>query len=389
MRYILRVLLNEYRAIFTDSGVVLIFLAGLTIYTLFYPLPYSTEVLMKAPVIPVDQDHTALSRKLMQWVGATEEVRLVDAAGDLAEAQRRVLNSEAGGIFVIPEGFERDVLRGKQAVVSVYADACYFLIYRQVVTGVYKATATLSAGVEIRRYTAAGLGEKQAKRTREPLPIVSRPLFNPAGGYATYVVPGVFILLLQQTLLIGIGMLGGTRNEEFVKAPPPPPGEKESYLAILLGRGFAYFSIYIFYPLYYVFVIFRIYNLPHVASPGLILVFMLPFVLAVTYMGLAFNFMLRSRELSIPVLIFVAMPAVLLVGFIWPVEAVPIWLRNMALLLPSTTACAGFLRINQMGASLHEVRYEWFVQWALCAFYFVLAWLTMHQKHPKTGVAME
>jgi ABC-2 type transport system permease protein len=288
---------------------------------------------------------------------------------------------EASGVFVIPEGFERAVLRSEHATVSVYADASYFLIYRQIMTGAYKAAATLSAGVEVRRLMAGGMGEKQAKRARDPAPVSSRALFNPAGGYATYVVPGVLILILQQTLLIGIGMLGGTRNEEFVKAPPPPPGEKESLLAILLGQGFVYFSLYIFYPVFYLCVVFQLYGLPHIGNPITALLFLVPFVLAVTYLGLTLNTLLHSRELSIPTMLFTSMPAVLLVGFAWPAEAIPPWLRNLSLLLPSTTGAAGFLRINQMGASLHEVRFEWFTLWGICALYFTLAWLTARHRH--------
>jgi len=376
MRYLLRVIYEEYRAILKDSGVMLIFLAGLAIYTGIYPLPYSPEVLKEIPVVPVDHDHTALSRKLMRWVNATEEIRLVEPSGDMGEATDRVLNGEARGTFVIPKDFEHDVLRGKQAVVSVYADACYFLMYRQIATGVLKASATLSAGVEIRRYTAAGLGEGHAKLARDPLPVVSRALFNPAGGYATYVVPAVLILIMQQTLLIGIGMLGGTRNEDFTPPPPPPPGYSESPLAVLLGRGFVYFSIYIPYPLFYIYVIFRMYDLPSCGDISSVMIFLVPYVLAVTYLGLTLNAVLRSRELSIPALMFTSTPAVFLMGFAWPFESLPTWLRNVALLLPSTTGCAGFVRLNQMGASLHDVRREWFILWGLCGFYLALAWLT-------------
>lgn len=390
MRYILRVIYEEYRAILKDAGVMLIFIAGLAIYTGFYPLPYSPEVLKEIPVVPVDQDHTALSRKLMRWLDATEEVHILEPSGDIGEATDRVLSGEARGTFVIPKGFEHDILRGKQAVVSIYADACYFLMYRQIATGAMKATATLSAGVEIRRYTAAGLGEKQAKKARDPLPVVSRALFNPSGGYATYVVPAVLILIMQQTLLIGIGMLGGTRNEDFTPPPPPPPGCSESPLAVLLGRGFVYFSIYMLYPLFYIFVIFRVYHLPSYGDIGSVMIFLMPYVLAVTYLGLTLNAVLRSRELSIPALMFTSTPAVFLMGFAWPFESLPTWLRNVAMLLPCTSACAGFVRLNQMGATLYDVTHEWFVLWALAGFYLMLAWLTTDRRpRPKPEVLPE
>ena len=380
MRYILRVTFVEYAAILRDTAVLMVFLAGLAIYSMLYPYPYSSEVLRNVPVTPVDQDRTMLSQKLMRWADATEEVSFTERAADMAEARQQVLDGRAGGIFLIPEGFERKVLRGEQATVSVYADGSYFMIFRQIVSGLYKATGTLSAGIEIKRLTGAGMGEQAARQARDPLPIVTRALFNPAGGYATYVTPAVLILVLQQTLLIGMGTLGGTRNEEFTKAPPPPPGEKDSALAVLLGRTLAYFSIYMLYPIFYLAVIFRTYSLPYQHNPTTILIFLVPFVLSVTLLGLALNMLFRTRETSIPVVLFTSVPAIFLMGYSWPHEAIPGTLQALSRLIPCTAGALGFVRINQMGATLYEVRHEWFTLWGLCAFYGTLAWLgTMYR----------
>ncbi len=380
MRYILRVTCIEYKAIVSDAAVLMVFLAGLLLYSMMYPYPYSAEVLRNVPVVPVDQDRTMLSQKLMRWADATEEVTLAEEAADMQEARQEVMNGRARGIFLIPEGFERKVLRGEQATVSVYADGSYFMIFRQIVSGLYKATATLSAGIEIKRFTAAGMGEQHARQARDPLPIVTRALFNPGGGYATYVTPAVLVLIMQQTLLIGIGTLGGTRNEEFTKAPPPPPGERDSALAVLLGRTLAYFSIYMLFPLFYLAVIFRTYSLPYQQGLVTIPVFLAPFILAVTLLGLALNMLFRARETSIPVILFTSIPAIFLMGYSWPHEAIPGVLQALSRLIPCTAGALGFVRINQMGATLYEVRHEWFTLWGLCAFYGTLAWLgTMYR----------
>lgn len=384
MRYLLRVIKEEYYAVFTDSGVLLIFIAGLAVYTMVYPVPYSREVVKELPVVAIDDDHSAMSRKLLRFIDATEEVRITEQSGNMHAARQKVLNKEVWGIVVIPDDFEKDILTGRQAVVAVHADACYFLIYRQVYTGVYKATATLSAGIEIRRFTAAGLGKKHALRARDPLPMDGRPLFNPAGGYATYVVPPVLILILQQTLLIGIGMLGGTRAEKR-RGEALRSVKMESAFFLLLGRGIVYFSIYILYPLFYLLVIYRAFAIPRQGSLPETLIFLTPYVLTIIYLGMTLNTLLRSRELSIPALVFTSIPLVFMTGFAWPIEMLPLWLRRLALIVPSTSGCAGFVRINQMGASLREVRFEWFTLWLLCLFYFFLAWLVTidaGRRHP-------
>jgi ABC-2 type transport system permease protein len=371
----LRVIFAEYGAIAHDPSVLMVFLAGLAIYSMLYPYPYSAEVLRNVPVVPVDQDRSMLSQKLMRWADATEEVTLTEEAADMAEAQEQVMNGRANGVFLIPEGFERKILRGEQATVSAYADGSYFMIFRQIVSGLYKATATLSAGVEIKRYTASGMDEQHAKLARDPLPIVTRALFNPGGGYATYVTPAVLVLIMQQTLLIGIGTLGGTRNEEFTKSPPPPPGEKDSALAVLVGKTLAYFSIYMLFPLFYLAVIFRTYDLPYQQNPATIMIFLIPFILSVTLLGHALNMLFRARETSIPVILFTSVPAIFLMGYSWPHEAIPGVLQALSRMIPCTAGALGFVRINQMGATLYEVRHEWFTLWGLCAVYGILAWL--------------
>ncbi len=371
-----RILFDEYKAMFTDVGVLLILLGGLLIYTLFYPVPYSPEVLKEQPVVAVDQDNTALSRKLLRMADAAQEVKFTHFSRDLEDAREYVLADKASGVFIIPKGFEGDILRGEKANVAIYTDATYFLKHSKILSGLYTAAATLSAGIEIKRFTAKGKTEPQAYLSREPLPLVSRPLFNPTGGYASYVVPAVFMIILQQTLLIAIGLVAGTRRETKQEATYRRHGD--SHALILIARSCAFFSVYIFYPLFYIFVIFRFFDLESRGDLPTLMLFLVPYVLAITLLGQTLGLLFRLREHALSAIIFSSMPAVFLAGFAWPAEALPPIVRNLSLLLPSSSGVPGFLRINQMQANLFEVRFEWCTLWAICLFYFLLAWLLMH-----------
>ncbi|MCX8064212.1 MAG: ABC transporter permease [Candidatus Hydrogenedentes bacterium] len=377
MKYFLDVFKEEINSIFGDPGVLLIFIAGLAVYTLLYPLPYLPEVLKDVRVAVIDEDNTSLSRKLARWIDASEEVKVAYRVADFAESKRLLEQSEIYGVLIIPRNFEKNVLSRQKAVVQLFADATYFLIYRQIFSGVYKAVATMSAGVEIRRLTAEGFVEKIARNRWNPVPVDVRPLFNPAGGYATYVVPAVLMLILQQTLLIAIGMLSGTRQERLEPLPVPEGGVKPAISSIILARGLVYFAIYISFPVFYIFVVYRIYQLEGIGNIGEIILFLVPYVSSIILLGFTLCAVLVSRELSIPALLFTSLPAVLLVGFAWPLEAIPGWLRVCSLLLPSTSGSAGFVRLHHMGASLYEVRWEWFTLWVLNLIYFGTAWVSL------------
>jgi ABC-2 type transport system permease protein len=373
MKGVLKVCREEFRSILSDSGAVLILVGAVVFYSIVYPIPYRPEVLKEVPVVVVDLDRSALSRRLIRMVEANEYIRVASRADTTLQAEREVLAGRVGGLLVVPEGFERDILRGQQAHVGAFADASYLLVYRQVITGVLQAVRTLSAGIEIRRFRAGGMSEAQALAARDPLPLVLRPVFNPAMGYATYVVPAVLLLILQQTLLIGIGMLSGTERE---RAAPESVSIANhiSAFQIVLGKAAAYFALYVVHCFFYFGILSRVYHLPQRADPGTLILFLLPFLIAIILMGLGLSNFFKHRETAMQALLFMSIPAIFLSGFAWPPEATPKWLRVLSYLLPSTAGISGFLRVNQMGASLQEVRFEWLVLWILCALYLSLAW---------------
>lgn len=368
MKVIGRSLIAEYRAIFRDGGALLVLVGALALYAFFYPIPYTPQVLKEVPLVVVDLDRSDMSRRLARMADADELLRVTASAASMSEAERLVREGRAGGVLAIPADFEKRIRRGEQASVSVYADASYFLVYRQVLTGVVESAGTLSAGIEVRRLQAQGLPLESAMKARDPLPLISRPLFNPSEGYASYVVPAVLVLILQQTLLVGIGMVAGTRRERRAVAAA------SGSLPTLLGRTIAYFTIYLFHALFYFGVVFRLLGFPQRASALAILLFTTPFLLAVIFLGFSLAAIFPRRETSIQVLLFTSLPAIFLAGFSWPVEALPRWLAAAASLLPSTSAIAGFLRLTQMGAALGQVRAEYLTLWALTGGYFLVAW---------------
>lgn len=389
MREFIRVWRDEYRNIFGDKGVLMIFFGAIFFYSIFYPLPYANEVLKDAPLAVVDLDHSSLSRQLARMVDAHESTRVAARAASQLEAEQLFFARKVHGILLIPHNFERTILRKEQSSVAVYSDASYFLLYQQVMTGVAVATGTLSAGIEIKRMQAGGVSEAQAKELRDPLQLVSVALFNPSGGYASYVVPAVLVMILQQTLLIGIGMLGGTAREDRERGAIPHPAAARNVIAHVLGKSAAYFSIYLFNAAYYFIVLPRFYNFPQRINPLDLALLVLPFLLSVIFLGLSLATLFRHREASMLALMFTSLPALFLAGFSWPKESIPVWLRAVSYLLPSTSGTDGLLRINQMGASLQDVRFDVVVLWGLVALYFFMACLFIKRFTKKLPVIHE
>ncbi len=370
MRGVPAAFVEQARRLVRDPGALLILVGGVLIYAFFYPTPYLPEVLKKVPLAVVDLDDSPLSRRLVRMADAHELVSVAFRAADLEEGARLVRENKAGGVLLIPRGLERDVRRGARASVTLYADPSYFLVYRQLLTGVAETVGTLSAGVEVVRLRAQGLPDAAARAARDPVPLVTRPLFNAAEGYATYVVPAVLVVILQQTLLIGIGLLGASRTESGLSVVPPGAGP----LATVVGQGAFFVSLYALHAAFYFAVVFRVFGFPQRGDAATLAAYVLPFLLSATLLGLAIGALFTRRETALQTLLFTSLLAVFLGGFAWPPEAMPGWLRTVSLAVPSTAGIAGVLRITQMGATLAEVRTEWLTLWALCAVYLPLAW---------------
>lgn len=366
---------DEARRVARDSGALLVLGGAIFVYSFFYPIPYLPQVLREVPIAVVDQDETPLSRQLARMADAHSLLRVSERTASLGEAEALVRAGRVAGILVVPRGFERDVLGGRRTRVGAFADASYFLVYRQVATGLLETAGTLSAGIEVQRLEARGRTEAAARALRDPVPFVVRPLFNPAEGYASYVVPAVLVLILQQTLLIGIGLLGGTAAEQAPGSSSAPAPARAKPLPRVLGRALFYLVLYAAWSVLMFTVVFRVFDFPERARPLDLAAFVVPFLLACIFLALAAASLFRRRETAMQVLLFTSLPSVFLAGFAWPVEALPPWLRAVSLLLPSTTGIAGFLRLTEMGAPLRHVLFEWRWLWALAAAYLVLAWL--------------
>ena len=356
MRAIWRAARDELRAVFTDGQVRSILLVSLVIYALIYPLPYRAELLRDVPVVLVDQDRTTTSADLVRRVDASEAVAISTDARDMAQAIRLVQERAAYGVLLIPEGFERNLLRGRQSPVAVYADASYFLMYQRVMQGAAVPIRQMGAEVEAGRLMATGAALGVARAQVSPADQVEVALFNPAAGYATYVLPAAFVLILQQTILMGLA-LTATRRQRGTDHP----------VWLILGRMAAWVAIYAVLLPVYLIVLPALYGLPNLGRTGDVLAIGLPFVLAAGLLAQCVAALLRSAEVVQIVLLALGLPFFFLSGFAWPVEAIPPVLNAIAQLVPSTPAIDGLVRVSQMGARLPDVAMTLWHLWALTA----------------------
>jgi ABC-2 type transport system permease protein len=156
---------------------------------------------------------------------------------------------------------------------------------------------------------------------------------------------------MQQTFLLGIGLLFGS----WSSARSLPYGrDTASYCGAL--SGFA--LVVVLNALYFFGFVFWWQGYPRGGNLAGTAVLTLLFAYGVAALGMLIGMFFRTRERSMQLLVATSLPIMFLSGLTWPASAIPLPLRALGALLPSTPAIQGFVAANQMGASLYEVRME-------------------------------
>lgn len=373
------VMANEYRTIFSDGGVMLILIFALLIYATAYSLAYAPQVLRNVPIGVIDQSRTATSRSLIGTFNAGPNTYVAYQPTDMEEAKKLFFDREIYGIVYIPSDYEEKLLGGEQAVVAIYCDASYFLMYRQVFQEVVTSIGKTGAMVEFQRLIAKGANIPQAQAITQPVIYQAHNIFNPYLGYGTFVMPAIIMVIIQQTMLIGIGMIGGTWREHRLYHKLCPPGRRRmSTLPIVLGRGLVYASIYAVTCFYILGLHYRLFHYPMNGTTGTILLFLAVYMAACIALSIAVSTLFRYRENSLLLLLWTSIPLLMLSGVSYPREGIPDWLYNFGQIFPSSHGVNAFIRIQTMGASLAEVFKEIKALVILAVIYGGLACIGIH-----------
>ena len=370
---------NEFRTIFTDGGVMLVLIFALLIYATVYSLAYGTQVLRNVPIGVVDECRTPTSRSLIESFNSGPNTYVAYEPTSMEEARQLFYNREIYGIVYIPADYEQNLYGGEQADVAIYCDASYFLMYRQVFQELVTTIGKTGAMVEFQRLIAKGANLPQAQATVQPVIYESHNLFNPYLGYGTFVMPAIIIVIIQQTLLIGIGMIGGTWREFGLYRKLIPANCKRMYtLPIVLGKALVYISIYAVTLLYIMTVHYKLFHYPSNGSTEAVVGLLVPYLLACIMLGIAISTLFRYREQSLLLLFWTSIPILLLSGASFPREAIPEWLYTLGQVFPSSSGVNAFIRIRTMGASLRDVMPELRILWAQVFVYGGLACIGIH-----------
>jgi len=355
---ILQICYNEFKEIFTDLGIVIFVIILPLAYPLLYAYIYDNEVVREVPVVVVDDSQTSISRDFLRRCDASPDIKIISHATGMEHARTYLESMDAYGIIRIPREFSDDIAAGRQTAVGIYADMASMMYYKSLMVTCAVVAQDMNKEIKVKKIGSST--SREAEISASPITYESVAMYNPQSGYSSFLIPAVLMLIIQQSMMLGIGMhMGGTRETNFGIAIPK--GDLyHNPVYIYLGKMLAYFLIYIVDAIYFFAVVNKIFDLPQMSSFGTYLAWMVPYLIACISYSILFSALVYRREDCIMLFVFLSVPLIFISGISWPISEIPDNWRYFSYLFPSSLGIHAYVRTNTMGASIDDIAfYHW------------------------------
>lgn len=369
----------EIRRVFSNKMVMLAFFVATVLYPVVFCLIYSTEYMHNMPVAVVDESHCEASKRFAHKIDATPEVDVHYRCNTLAEAQQLMRDHKIHAIYYIPADFSEKIAEMRTARIGVFCDMSSFYYYKSAATGGSFVLIDEMHTIELERMGMAGTTGQQAVDMMQPAVYDDIRMYNPSGGFASFFVPALLILVIHQSLFFGITILCGESNENK-KALRLIPARlrSRSIHRVTVGRTLCFLMLYVPITLMDLWIIPRLFGLPQLGNLHDILLFILPLLIAVVSMGLTIgNFFVREQLSGLLGLLWFSVLLFFMSGIVWPHSNMPTFWNALSYLFPSTPGIQGFVGITSMGATLAEVRQHYLTLWIQAGAWFTAACLSL------------
>lgn len=375
MKYIkktLQIWYAELMLVLHNQGLVIFCLLVPLAYPLLYAFVYTNETVREVPIVVVDECHSQQSREFSRKVDACSEVTVMYHT-DLMQAQELLRQEKAYAIMRIPSSFSQDLAEGRQTYVALYSDMRCMLYYKAALLAASNVSLEMNNDIKVTRYLR-GSTDRQEAVLRQPVTNSYVALYNPQSGVASFLIPAVMMLMIQQLLCLTIGTsMGIVREKNRGIGIPLGNPVYNNPVSIIAGKVLLYWPIFMLIGVYMFAGVTSLFQMPQLGDYVTFLRFMVPYVLACILMSFTFSTFIHRAEDSMLLFIFMSVPLLFVSGMSWPVASEPTFWRYVSYIFPSTFGMHGYVRIQNMGADLQDVGFEYRGLWMQCIVYFLLS----------------
>ena len=369
---IIQIWMTEMNEIIHDKGILIFIIFVPLCYPLLYSYVYTNEVVREVPFAVIDDNNSSSSREFIRKMDATPDAKLVAHCNSVEEARQLLKESKIYGVVHIPKTFTYDIWRGEQTTVGLYCSMSSLLYYKALLLAANNVSLDMNRDIKVEQHLHPTSREDE-KISRMPIEYDYVSLYNPQSGFAAFLIPPVLMLIIQQTLFLGIGMSMGNQREKCLARMLPKRKWYRRPFDIVTGKAIFYFMLYLLMAIYMYTAVTRWFGLPNLGDYYVFLQFIVPYILACIFMAMVLSVLVYRREDCIMLFVFLSVPLLFMSGISWPGSEIPTIWKYVSWLFPSTFGMNGYLRIMGTGASIADIRNEYIGLWCQVVVYATLA----------------
>lgn len=364
---------HEFKLLLHDAGIILFCTFLPLVYPIVYSLIYNPELVKDVAMVVVDNDRTPLSRELVRKMDACDQARVIGYAANLSEARHAMDSHKCFAILEIPEGFERSNGRFETSDAALYCDASLLLRYRGFLMAATNVMEDFGSELMTKNIDQiAPLSETMI--AGDLLPIRNVSMGNIRNGFDSFVMPGVLILIIQQCIILAVGMAGGAKRERYRMHTSDSGKEKRPVFLSMVAQTVCYLTVLILPILFMIHFVPLIFHFPMKGDILEISAYLTPMIIACFGIGFTLQLIVTERESVFVLWVVTSLIFLLLSGLIWPLyDMPPVW-RVLASVCPSTWGVQGFVNMNANGSSISQLSDQYINLWLVAVGWWIVGY---------------
>jgi ABC-2 type transport system permease protein len=276
------------------------------------------------PTVVLDQSRTPESRDLIAALRNTGNFRIVTYVDGRPALDQAIARGDAQAGIVVPYDYPRRLARGALATVQVIVDASDPLT----------SQAAINAAVGVAQVRNLTILSRAAGRTNVPIEARVRPRYNPGLRSPNYIVPGLVGVILTMTMVLVTSMaIARERERGTLEQLIVTPITKTE---LMLGKITPYVGVGLVQMTAVLLLGRFVFDVPLAGNVPLLYAIALIFVVASLSFGLFISTLVQTQQQAMQASFFFVLPNILLSGFMFPRQAMPLVFQWVGLLLPLT-----------------------------------------------------
>lgn len=364
---------REFKAVLHDPGIMVFLILLPLAYPVLYSLIYNEEIARNISTVVVDNDRSERSREYVRNLNATQAIWVKGYAANMAEAKRAMFDHECYAIVEIPEGFDKDIGNGVQTHSTIFVESSLMLRYRNIFLAASQVSQAM--GSEILSEKIEGIAPlAETYVTGDPLPVENVALGNIRSGFGTFIMGGVLMVIIQQCIVLAVGMSGGAKRERPSLIGYNPVEQVDSTVITMLGQILCYCTFLAFPFIFVVHYVPLIFEFPMVNEGIEVFAFIIPFILASFGLGYIIQAFIWERESIFVIWVPTSIIFLFCSGLTWPRSSMYGFWHWLSDAVPATWAVNGFLNMHENGSSLADVSGSYINLWICAAVYLAIGY---------------